>query len=37
MKTIIKYVGFRMGKLERILPLWLKIRLTMHPLFFRKR
>jgi rhamnosyltransferase len=37
MKTIIKYVGFRMGKLERILPLWLKIRLTMHPSFFLKK
>jgi len=37
MKTIIKYVGFRMGKLERILPLWLKMRLTMHPPFFLKR
>ena len=37
MKTIIKYVGFRMGKIEKILPLWLKIRLTMHPPFFLKR
>lgn len=33
-KTIIKYIGFRVGKIERLLPVWLKLRLTMHPLFF---
>lgn len=37
LKTVVKYLGFRLGKLERVLPLWLNTRLTMHPLFFIPR
>jgi rhamnosyltransferase len=34
LKTVAKYLGFRLGKIERVLPQWLTTRLTMHPWFF---
>lgn len=37
LRTLVKYLGFMIGKNESILPAWIKLRLTMHPNFFSKK
>lgn len=33
-RTVCKYIGYRLGRMEQLLPLWLKRRLSMHKGFW---
>lgn len=35
LRTLLKYAGYRLGRVERHLPLWLKRRLSMHRRYWR--
>lgn len=35
LRTVLKYAGYRLGRVERHLPLWLKRRLSMHRRYWR--
>jgi rhamnosyltransferase len=37
LRTILKYAGYRLGRMEQRLPLWLKSRCSMHKGFWSKR
>jgi rhamnosyltransferase len=35
-RTLLKYAAYRLGKIESILPLWVKLKASMHPDFWGK-
>jgi rhamnosyltransferase len=37
LRTVIKYLGFKLGKVEKLLPVLLKKRLSMYPIFGERR